>query len=172
MGKLRLQQDPLQPSGYGAEGIAGGENQVEAISMSINAGLDPVHVGFASDAVDEGDTVITGDSDEVARHDLLEEVKMRITVPSNDGRATLPRAGSFMEKGRAEAERLAATAREHNGTGLLADNVNARYWPRIHPTPGFHGNACRNRLVEGAFLQGLGKQSWPHLSEQLSRFLR
>src|SRR5258705_13424330 len=99
----------------------------------IDAGGIEAHDRGRIHPIAERPSVVSCDVDLVADDDVLQEGEMRIAMRRIDGHAAFARVGRPLDMTRAEGERLAATAREHDGAGMDPLYLNAGDRPCIRP---------------------------------------
>src|SRR6201986_1229855 len=83
---------------------------------------------------------------------------MRIAMRGIDRDATLAGIGRQLDMARAEGQRLSAAAREHDGAGADAPDLDAGDRPGIRPRPGFYEVTGGDGFVERALQQNLRQQ--------------
>ena len=83
---------------------------------------------------------------------------MRIAMRGIDGDAALAGVGRPLDMARAEGERLAAAAREHDGAGVDPLHLDARDRPGVGPRPRLCLAPGGDGLVKGALQQHLREQ--------------
>jgi hypothetical protein len=96
--------------------------------------------------------------DVVAGFHVAQEAEMGVAVRGIDCDAALASIRRLLHMPGTEGERLTAAAREHDGAGVQALDLDPRHRPGVRPGPRLDDPAGRDRLVERALEQHLRDQ--------------
>src|SRR5262249_58425271 len=117
------------------EGPAGGEHELPAVGVRVDARAVPMNDGRPGDAERKGLAVATGDADLVILSHLAQEREVRVAMGRVDGCAGLARRRRALDLAGTEGECLAARSGEHDLAAMEPRHLDARDRPSVGPWP-------------------------------------